>query len=342
MANQKMYLPPHRRPTPFEAELHPRSSLFEGTILGLKHLHLQPPSPSVKTLVESQSVRRGHGRFGAPSESTGGRSVAALVSETEHDETTTTITGHEDTEGDEDLNTASAVYSISTNLARSIVSATTASTRAHTPLPTTEWESVILKRAPLPPKPLPTSLPAIPLGLIPPRPRPLAERIWGHIPDPNISSRPLIERIGGLYIPPGARTGSVPFRDDSEFWQSQRISRNRSRPMDPTRDNTSWWQPRSQSNTIKRQRENIRLSQIGNHPGPSRRSHLQPSFSQIAGLFHTLGEKVDSIKINDLDTKEGEGIKGVQYVGSYKWIESEDGPTLAVPGKLLIPLENRK
>jgi len=86
--------------------------------------------------------------------------------------------------------------------------------------------------------------------------------------------------------------------------------------------------------TLRRQRENIHFAQIGNHPGPSRKSHLQPSFSQIAILFHTLGEKVDNIKIDDLKIKTEQGIEGVEYVGSYKWIESDDGPTLAVPGKL--------
>jgi hypothetical protein len=84
------------------------------------------------------------------------------------------------------------------------------------------------------------------------------------------------------------------------------------------------------------------MAQIGNHPGPSRKSHLQPSFSQIAMLFHTLGEQVVSIKIDDLEVRKGEGIEGVEYVGSYKWIESDDGPTLAVPGKLSSPLNFRK
>jgi hypothetical protein len=83
------------------------------------------------------------------------------------------------------------------------------------------------------------------------------------------------------------------------------------------------------------------MAQIGNHPGPSRRSHIQPSFSQIAILFHTLGEKVVSINIDKLEVKKGEGIEGVEYVGSYKWIESDDGPTLAVPGKLSNPLMRR-
>jgi hypothetical protein len=344
MANQKMYLPPHRRPTPSFPPFHrqtdglPRESLFEGTILGLKRLHLQPPSSPSK-LIESQSVRRGHGRFGAPSETTFGRSVRGLVSETEHDETTyVEETERDDEAEEEDLNTASAVYSVSTNLARSVITADTTSTRAHTPLPTTEWDSIILPRAPLPPKPTHTSLPPIPLGLIPPRPRPLAEKIWGPIPNPT----PLIERIGGLYIPPGARL-STSSRDDSEFWQSQRIPRIRSRYRPPIRDDTSWWQSqsRSQSNILKRQRESVRMAQIGNHPGPSRKSHLQPSFSQIANLFHTLGEKVEKIKIDELEVRKGEAIEGVEYVGSYKWIESDDGPTLAVPGKLSNPLMRR-
>jgi len=247
--------------------------------------------------------------------------VRALVSETEHDESTYI----EETEGEEDLNTASAVYSVSTNLARSVVTANTPSSRAYSPLPTTEWDSIILPRAPLPPKPFATSLPPIPLGLIPPKPRPLTERIG-----PILNTKPLLGRIGGLYIPPAAR-----YRDDSEFWQSQRIPRIRSKFRPTTRDDASWWQSQSQSNTIKRQRENIRLSQ-GNHPGPSRKSHLQPSFSQIATLFHTLGEKLFDIKIDDLEVKHGEGIEEVEYVGSYKWIESDDGPTLAVPGKLAL------
>jgi hypothetical protein len=84
------------------------------------------------------------------------------------------------------------------------------------------------------------------------------------------------------------------------------------------------------------------MAQIGNHPGPSRRSYLQPSFSQIAILFHTLGEKVENIKIDNLEVRKGEAIDGVEYVGSYKWIESDDGPTLAVPGKLSLPNSRRK
>lgn len=36
----------------------------------------------------------------------------------------------------------------------------------------------------------------------------------------------------------------------------------------------------------------------------------------------------------ELDVREGEMIEDVEYVGSYKWIESEDErPTIAVPGK---------
>ena len=247
--------------------------------------------------------------------------MRALVSETEHDEST-----YIDETEEEDLNTASAVYSVSKNLARSVFSTEATSARADTLLPTTEWGSILLKRAPLPPKPPHMLLPPIPLGLVPPKPRPLADRI-GPVPE----TKPLIGRIGGLYIPPAAR-----YRDDAAFWQSQKIPRIRSKFRPTIRDDTSWWQ--SQSNTIKRQRENIRPSQ-GNHPGPSRRSHLQPSFSQIATLFHTLGEKLFDIKIDELEVRKGEGIEGVEYVGSYKWIESDDGPTLAVPGKLSFQVE---
>jgi len=275
----------------------------------------------VRTLIESQSVRRGHGRFGAPSESTSGRSVIALVSETEHDET---VQSRVEEDEEEDLNTASAVYTVSTDLARSVNSTRfdTTSTRASSPLPTMEWDSVLLT---LPPK--------LPVSLLSPKPRSLAERIWGQIPDTIVNPTPLIERIGGLYIPPAAR-----HRDDLGFWQSQKPFRSRSKDRMPAgRDDTSWWQSQSQANTIKRQRENIRFSQIGNHPGPSRRSHLRPSFSQIAILFHTLGEKMFDIKIDEIEVRNAEKIEEVEYVGSYKWIESDDGPTLAVPGKLSTP-----
>jgi len=275
----------------------------------------------VRTLIESQSVRRGHGRFGAPSESTSGRSVIALVSETEHDET---VQSRAEEDEEEDLNTASAVYSVSTNLARSVISTRfdTTSTRARSPLPTTEWDSIVLRKAPLPPRP------SIPLSFL--GPRPLAERIWGQFPNATVNTTPLIERIGGLYIPPAAR-----HRDDLGFWQSQKPFRGRSKYRMPAgRDDTSWWQSQSQADTIKRQRQNIRFSQIGNHPGPSRRSYLQPSFSQIAVLFHTLGEKNIDVKIDEIEVRNGENIEGVEYVGSYKWIESDEGPTLAVPGKL--------
>lgn len=40
------------------------------------------------------------------------------------------------------------------------------------------------------------------------------------------------------------------------------------------------------------------------------------------------------VKIDGIEVRNGEKIQEVEYVGSYKWIESDDGPTLAVPGKL--------
>lgn len=338
MANQKMYLPPHRRPssqplpsTPFASQSPiPRESLLEGTILGLSHLHLHPLSPPTnKTLVESQSVRRGNGRFGAPSETTLARSITAVVSQTDHGETTSGRT-------EEDLDNVSALYSESTNLARSIITHTIStvdtdaeesSTRAHTPLPTREWTSVDIRAAPLPPKPL-AQFPITPfLQGNDSRPRPLADRIGGYVGNP----RPLVERIGGLYIPPGRQERE---RDDNSFWQSQAVSRNdndRFRPRGPTRDNNDSINTRWQSEVIRRQRRNFN-KQSPSQPGPSRRCLIPPSFTQIAVLFHSLGEKMTSIKLDDLEVREGEGIENVVYAGSYKWIESDDGPTLAVPG----------
>lgn len=77
--DRRMYVPPHRRSTlsiTSSLDGQPpstRESLFEGTILSLKRLHIQAPSEMASTkgtgsgtLKESQSVRRGHGRFGAP------------------------------------------------------------------------------------------------------------------------------------------------------------------------------------------------------------------------------------------------------------------------------------
>jgi len=332
MAEQKMYVPPHRRSTiPSSSRFttrssttsrleslsparQPRQTSFEGTTSYCQHLHLQSPSVTRSSvLVESQSVRRGYGRFGGPppalSQTTEGRSITALVSDTEHDE-------------EEDLDSASAVYSNSTNLARTISSfepEIDLLTRTHTPLPTREWASVDIRVAPLPPKPSgPLPLPVPLLGKI------------GPLHSHGNSTRPLAERIGRLYIPPSARfaNGLYPSRDDTSFWQSQTLNGGK---IQPPRDDSRWWQKEN----LRRQKINFHSSKTTSQPGPSRRCMIQPTFSQVAVLFHHLGEKIDSFKMTDLEVRKGEGISGVKYAGSYKWIEGEEGvPTLAVPGKL--------
>jgi len=93
---------------------------------------------------------------------------------------------------------------------------------------------------------------------------------------------------------------------------------------------------------LKRQRINFNFhlnaktkAKPASHPGPSRRCLVQPTFSQIAVLYHSLGEKVDNFKISELEVRQGDGISDVEYAGSYKWIEGDEGiPTLAVPGTL--------
>ena len=334
MADQKMYVPPHRRPTILSPSRHPtsssatsrfdsvsiarqpRQSSLEGTTSIFQHLHLQSFSETRSSiLIESQSVRRGYGRFGGPppalSQTTEGRSITALVSDTEHDEE------------EEDLNSASAVYSNSTNLSRTVSSLSSSSidlpTRTHTPLPIMEWASVDIRVAPLPPKP------TGPLPL----PVPLLGRI-GPLHQPGGSTRPLAQRIGKLYVPPSARfaNGLHPSRDDTSFWQSQTLNRGK---IQPPRDDGRWWRKEN----LRRQKVNFHSSKTTNQPGPSRRCILQPTFSQVAVLFHHLGEKIDTLKTADLEVRKGEGISGVKYAGSYKWIEGEEGvPTLAVPGKL--------
>lgn len=295
-------------------------------------------------MIESQSVRRGHGRFGAPpSQTTQGRSVVAVVSETAHE----TEVEREDEE--EDLNDASAIYSVSTNLARSTTTVELDNlTRTHTPLPTTEWGAVGI------PVPNPINgLPSKPIVTLPlptsRNTRTLAERIGSHFHnrDGGIGeTRPLIERIGGLYVPPNARARE--YRDDLGFWQypTTRPSRRfNHREREIARDDDDFWQSQRlvqirkdegratwwQSEIVRRQRINLNR-QSPSHPGPSRRCLLQPTFSQVAVLFHSLGEKLISLRLWELEVRDKEGIEGVEYVGSYKWIESETGPTLAVPG----------
>lgn len=300
--DRRMYVPPHRRAPPSitsSLDGQPpstRESLFEGTILNLKRLHIQAPSEMVSTkgtgsgtLKESQSVRRGHGRFGAPPSSislpTNSQprseilSISALVSVSDFDE-------------EEDLNTASAQYCISTNIDRlsvatpSIVSSF--ATRPRTPSP-----------SPTPPTPAP--LPRF-NGPDPPKPR------------------PLIERLGPKYIPPGSIGRSILGK-----WSTIPMGNGR-------------WNSKTDNILIQRQRENIRI-QASDLPGPSRKGTLQPTFTQVAILFHTLGEEIGDLRPDEVAIRKGEEIGGVEYAGSYKWIESEDGiPTLAVPGMLMCPV----
>lgn len=307
--DRRMYVPPHRRSTPSitsSLDGQPpstRESLFEGTILSLKRLHIQAPSEMVSTkgtgsgtLKESQSVRRGHGRFGAPP------SRITLPTNSQAPSVMIPLSGpvsesnFEDS--DEDLNTASAQYCISTNIDRlsvatpSIVSSFATRPRAPSPSPT------------------------------PPTPAPLS-RFYG--PDlPKPPPRPLIERLGPKYIPPGSIGRSI-------------LAKWPTIPMGGGR-----WNSKADNKLIQRQRENIRIK-ASDLPGPSRKGTLQPTFTQLAVLFHTLGEEVGDLKPDEVAIREGEEIRGVQYAGSYKWIESEDGmPTLAVPGMLSVSfhLEN--
>ena len=94
---------------------------------------------------------------------------------------------------------------------------------------------------------------------------------------------------------------------------------------------------RTDNDLNRRQRENIRIK-ASDLPGPSRKGTLQPTFTQVAVLFHTLGEEIGELRPHEVVVRKDEEIRGVQYAGSYKWIENEDGmPTLAVPGTLMAP-----
>jgi hypothetical protein len=62
-----------------------------------------------------------------------------------------------------------------------------------------------------------------------------------------------------------------------------------------------------------------------------------PSFTEVAVLFDSLGEAIVNLQVGDLIPRVHEGIKEVEYAGSYKWIDGEEGvPTLAVPGMLAV------
>jgi hypothetical protein len=70
-------------------------------------------------------------------------------------------------------------------------------------------------------------------------------------------------------------------------------------------------------------------------PGPRKARDSSPSYTVIAAHHVGLGERVlaSDFDPRELVMKEGECIENVEYVGSYKWIESEDErPTIAVPG----------
>jgi len=304
--DRRMHVPPHRRSTlsiTSSLDGQPpstRDPSFEGTILNLKRLHIQASSAMASTkgtgtgtLKESQSVRRGQGRFGAPPSSitlpTDSQARSEVLSNS-------ALTSESDFDEEEDLITASAQYCISTNIDRlSIATPSVISsfaTRPRTPSP-----------PPTPPAPLP--------------------RFYG--PDlPKPPPRPLIERLGPKYIPPGSIGRSI-------------LAKWPTIPMGGGR-----WNSKADNNLIKRQRENIRIK-ASDLPGPSRKGTLQPTFTQVAILFHTLGEEIGDLRPDEVAIREGEEIRGLEYAGSYKWIESEDGmPTLAVPGMLSVSfyLEN--
>jgi hypothetical protein len=303
MADQRMYVPPHRRQTFSDTSSldgqppSTRGSLFDGSIFNLRRLHLEAPSlasTNANTLKESQSVRRGHGRFGAPPSICTNSLGLDVGSEFE----VRSLSGLISDFDDEDLNTASAQYSISTDLDR--LSIVTAAPSSGFPTPTPAPNQ---GRTPSPPPLLlpPSSLPPV------------------HVP------RPLIERLGPRYIPPGSMGRSILAQ-----WPTIKIGGGRWNP-NPNSD------PRGNSDLIQRQRENITKKAIADRPGPSKKSTLLPTFTQIATLFHTLGAEIEQLKPDQVIVRKGEEIRGVEYAGSYKWIESEDGmPTLAVPGKLPI------
>lgn len=59
--------------------------------------------------------------------------------------------------------------------------------------------------------------------------------------------------------------------------------------------------------------------------------------SRLAPLLTGLGDGIKDVNIHRLEVRSGEKIRGVEVVGSYKWVEGEAGEevaTIAVPGEL--------
>jgi hypothetical protein len=68
--------------------------------------------------------------------------------------------------------------------------------------------------------------------------------------------------------------------------------------------------------------------------GPGKRSFMIPSLSRLAPLLNGLGDGIKDIDLRRLTVRQGERITGVEWVGSYKWVEGEgEEATIAVPGE---------
>jgi hypothetical protein len=160
------------------------------------------------------------------------------------------------------------------------------------------------------------------------KPAPLADRISRPVPPPaptHVPAPALVDRIGPLYIPPIRR-----------HWPHIPPPPRALPPLPLRPDPTPVWKPTS--NKVFR---SPALSPNWRHPnpqpdrrsGPSRPYRGKPRYSEVATLFHDLGEFVLDLKVTELVVRMNERVEGVRYAGSYKWIDGEEGvPTLAVPG----------
>lgn len=169
---------------------------------------------------------------------------------------------------------------------------------------------------------------------------PLIDRIscpvaqgFGSSPPPDPRPTPaLIDRIGpALYVPPIRRRYPpiLPIRPPSRprfaaalggTWTPHSNRNFRSPALSP-----DWRLPLAPFQTDPPDPER--------RSGPSRPYMGRPSYAEVAACFHELGDVAIYLHARDLVVRMNERVEGVRYVGSYKWIDGEEGvPTLAVPG----------
>lgn len=304
MAYQRRYVPPHRRPpwelnpTPIDdPPSSPHIGLFDQTILERQRHNIHTQSRykqsqaqphdhygRLRTAEESEAVPRGRGEVRAPliSASVSVSRILGIIEESKED----------GGEGEEDLNKASAQYSIFTSLARRA---------GHG-----------------------GSIPQVPaIGVTPPAP-PVA-----------VAGRALMDRIGPRYIPPIPRRwpqNQVPFSSSLSPITPSPSSLKLGSGRAFHSPNWTWnWRSPTLSSNLQFQARADRGS------SPSVRRTGMPNFTEVAVLFDSLGEAIVNLQVGDLIPRVHEGIKEVEYAGSYKWIDGEEGvPTLAVPGMLAV------